>query len=126
MIIWDRLFGTFQVIMMMMMIMILIMTFQAERNDVDIVYGLVDQPQFWNPLKHQVGWVEMLGGLRLELDNALYIFLFVQVYYYGKVWGKAMSMETWSDFLAAFWKGPGWFPGTQRLGDITFVAERPV
>ena len=57
--------------MMMMMIMILIMTFQAERNDVDIVYGLVDQPQFWNPLKHQVGWVEMLGGLRLELDNAL-------------------------------------------------------
>ena len=29
-------------------------TFQAERTDVDIVYGLVDQPQFWNPIKHQV------------------------------------------------------------------------
>ena len=37
-IIWDRLFGTFQ----------------AERSDIDIVYGLVDQPQFWNPVKHQV------------------------------------------------------------------------
>ena len=30
-------------------------TFEAERADVDIVYGLVDQPQFWNPVKHQVG-----------------------------------------------------------------------
>ena len=36
-----------------------------------------------------------------------------------------MSMKTWPDFFAAFWKGPGWFPGTERLGDITFVAERP-
>lgn len=34
-------------------------------------------------------------------------------------------MKTWPDFLAAFWKGPGWFPGTERLGDITFVSERP-
>ena len=29
-------------------------TFEAERSDVKIVYGLVDQPQFFNPLKHQV------------------------------------------------------------------------
>ena len=28
-------------------------TFESER-DSDIVYGLVDQPQFWNPVKHQV------------------------------------------------------------------------
>ena len=28
-------------------------TFEAERADVEIVYGLVDQPQFWNPIKHQ-------------------------------------------------------------------------
>ena len=37
-IIWDRLFGTFE----------------WEREDEKIVYGLVDQPQFFNPLKHQV------------------------------------------------------------------------
>ena len=49
-----------------------------------------------------------------------------KVYYYGKVWEKAMAMKTWPDFFAAFWKGPGWFPGTERLGDITFVSERPV
>ena len=38
-IIWDRMFGTFQ----------------EEQQDIKVVYGLVDQPQFWNPLKHQVG-----------------------------------------------------------------------
>ena len=37
-IIWDRMFGTFE----------------WERDDEKIVYGLVDQPQFFNPLKHQV------------------------------------------------------------------------
>ena len=49
-----------------------------------------------------------------------------EVFYYGKVWEKAMTMSNWSDFFAAFFKGPGWFPGTERLGDITFVPERPV
>jgi len=83
-IIWDRMFGTFE----------------AEKPDVKIVYGLVDQPQFWNPIKHQI-------------------------FYYGKVWEKAMTMTNWSDFFSAFWKGPGWFPGTERLGDITFVPENP-
>ena len=37
-IIWDRMFGTFE----------------WERDDEKIVYGLVDQPQFFNPAKHQV------------------------------------------------------------------------
>ena len=37
-IIWDRMFGTFE----------------WEREDEKIVYGLVDQPQFFNPAKHQV------------------------------------------------------------------------
>jgi len=39
---------------------------------------------------------------------------------------KARSMTNWADFFYAFVKGPGWFPGTGRLGDITFVAENPV
>ena len=37
-IIWDRMFGTFE----------------AEKEDEEIVYGLVDQPQYFNPFKHQV------------------------------------------------------------------------
>jgi len=84
-IIWDRMFGTFE----------------AEREDVKLVYGLVDQPQFWNPVAHQL-------------------------HYYGKVWEKAASMPDWTSFFSAFVKGPGWFPGTERLGDITFVLENPV
>ena len=54
------------------------------------------------------------------------ILVSVQVFYYGKVWEKAASMPTWADSLASLWKGPGWFPGTPRLGDSSFVAERPV
>lgn len=84
-IIWDRMFGTFE----------------AERSDPPLVYGLVDAPQFWNPLRHQF-------------------------FYYGNVWEKAISMKDWTGFFSAFVKGPGWFPGTPRLGDISFVEERPV
>ena len=29
-------------------------TFEWERDDEKIVYGLVDQPQFFNPMRHQV------------------------------------------------------------------------
>lgn len=84
-IVWDRLFGTFE----------------QERKDIKIVYGLVDQPQFFNPIKHQF-------------------------FYYGKVLEKARSMDNWVDYISAFIKGPGWFPGTPRLGDDSFVAEEPV
>jgi len=63
-----------------------------------IVYGLVDQPQFFDPLKHQS-------------------------FYYGSVFSKARSMESLSEKIWAFLKGPGWFPGTPRLGDETFVPE---
>jgi len=80
--IWDRMFGTFR----------------PELDDMNIVYGLVDQPQFFNPIKHQL-------------------------FYYGKVVEKARSMSTWKESLFAFIKGPGWFPGTPRLGDETFVPE---
>jgi alkylglycerol monooxygenase len=81
-IIWDRMFGTFE----------------WERDNEKIVYGLVDQPQTFNPLRHQA-------------------------FYYGKVWQKAQSMTTWSDWISAFVKGPGWFPGTERLGDVMMVPE---
>merc|ERR1719209_430215 len=84
-IIWDRMFGTFE----------------AERKDEKIVYGLVDQPQFWNPVWHQL-------------------------HYYHNVWKKACSMPDWTGFVSAFVKGPGWFPGTPRLGDLSFVPENPV
>ena len=33
-------------------------TFDWERDDIKIVYGLVDQPQFFNPIKHQVRFLK--------------------------------------------------------------------
>jgi len=39
----------------------------------------------------------------------------------GKMWEKMKGLTTWGDKLSAVFKGPGWFPGTERLGDITQV-----
>lgn len=75
-IIWDRLFGTFE----------------PERKDEKIAYGLVGQPQSQNVL-----WL--------------------QFFYFGAVFQKARSMSTCGDALRALFYGPGWFPGTPRLGD---------
>ena len=36
---------------------------------------------------------------------------------------KAQSMDNWQDKIFALIKGPGWFPGTPRLGDPTGVPE---
>ncbi|XP_059089893.1 alkylglycerol monooxygenase-like [Tigriopus californicus] len=83
-IIWDMIFGTFA---------------WERHDDGGVVYGLVDQPQYFNPFRHQVE-------------------------YYYKVFQKAYSMNTWSDKISALLKGPGWFPGTERLGDLEQVPER--
>ena len=32
-------------------------------------------------------------------------------------------MNNWKDKISAFVKGPGWFPGTPRLGDPNGVPE---
>ena len=34
-----------------------------------------------------------------------------------EVFRKARSMTTWGDTFRALFYGPGWFPGTPRLGD---------
>lgn len=83
-IVWDRLFGTFA----------------EERKNEKIVYGLVDQPQFFNPIKHQF-------------------------FYFYKVFEKASAMNNWVDKVSTFVKGPGWFPGTERLGDSNGIPKAP-
>ena len=45
------------------------------------------------------------------------------MFYYGKVIEKAMSMNSFKEKVFAFIKGPGWFPGTPRLGDPMGVPE---
>ncbi|KAK8730773.1 hypothetical protein OTU49_007923 [Cherax quadricarinatus] len=75
-IIWDRLFGTFQ----------------AEKENEMIAYGLVDQPQSFNVI-----WL--------------------QFFYFEAVFRKARNMSTWGDTLRALFYGPAWVPGGPRLGD---------
>ena len=41
-------------------------TFKSAEPNVEIVYGLVDQPQFWNPLKHQVLTRYLFGSQTLH------------------------------------------------------------
>jgi len=74
-IIWDRLFGTFQ----------------EEKQKEEIVYGLV---------------------VNTESFNAFYL----QIFYLKDLIKKSISMSTWTDKFAVFWKGPSWFPGAPRLG----------
>ena len=58
-IIWDRMFGTFE----------------WERDDEKVVYGLVDQPQFFNPLRHQVNTNYILTFIQFRVDcNRIFLF----------------------------------------------------
>lgn len=75
-IIWDRLFGTFA----------------SEKEDEEIIYGLVfNQPSF-NPLH-------------------------LQTFYSDYVVQKFNSMVGWRHKIAAVFYGPSWQPGKPRLGD---------
>lgn len=52
-------------------------TFEWEREDDKIVYGLVDQPQFFNPLRHQVSHFYILHAFALkktDLDHKIFDF----------------------------------------------------
>ena len=44
-------------------------TFEAERSDVKLVYGLVDQPQFWNPVWHQVSSYISISSRYTDLSS---------------------------------------------------------
>nr|XP_045612906.1 alkylglycerol monooxygenase-like [Procambarus clarkii] len=74
-ILWDRLFGTFQ----------------EELPDQEIVYGILTQPDSYNPLYHQVFY------LKLAME-------------------KAWAMGSWREGLCSLVKGPSWTPGSPWTG----------
>ncbi|XP_052797440.1 alkylglycerol monooxygenase-like isoform X2 [Mya arenaria] len=87
-IIWDRMFGTFE----------------AEREDEKVVYGLVHNINTWEPLQAQ-------------LHHLIYIMK------------TAWQMEGLSNKISVMLKGPGWSPGKPRLGlnsDIPQIEPNPV
>jgi alkylglycerol monooxygenase len=82
--IWDRIFGTFQDL----------------RTDQEIVYGLIDQPKFFDVIYHQL-------------------------FYFPSLQDKVAESNNWWDSLAVWIKGPGWFPGLPRLGNNELCPEVP-
>jgi len=82
--IWDRIFGTFQDL----------------RSDQETVYGLIDQPQFFNVMKHQF-------------------------FYFKCIQDKVAESTNWMDQITVWFKGPGWFPGLPRLGNNDLCPEIP-
>ncbi|XP_050733445.1 alkylglycerol monooxygenase-like [Eriocheir sinensis] len=74
-IIWDQLFGTFQ----------------AQDVSQKTVYGILVQPEKFDPL-------------------------FNQVFYFRSMVRKAKSMKTWRDAFVAMFKGPSWLPGAPWTG----------
>ena len=83
---WDRCFGTFQ----------------EEKLGEEIVYGLVDQPRFFNVIKHQLFYFQILSNKTNKDSSNL-------------------------DKIKSYFYGPGWFPNLNlsRLGDNNLVEERP-
>jgi len=81
--VWDRLFGTFQDL----------------RKDEETVYGLIDQPQFFNIIKHQ--------------------------FFYFPLLQAKVSGGPWWHQVVVWLLGPGWFPGLPRLGDNNLVPAKP-
>ncbi|XP_060564635.1 alkylglycerol monooxygenase-like [Ruditapes philippinarum] len=87
-IIWDRLFGTFE----------------AEKEEEKVVYGLVHNIDSWEPVHAQ-------------LHHLIYVIK------------SAWNIQGISNKLSVLLKGPGWSPGKPRLGcleDIPQVKQNPV
>lgn len=72
---WDLLFGTFQ----------------APIKEKKIVYGILIQPETFNPL-------------------------YYQIHYFKAAFRKARSMDTWRNSLLSLIKGPSWVPGAPWTG----------
>jgi len=81
-IIWDRIFGTFE----------------PEQRDKPVSYGLVDQVQSFNPF-------------------------YLQTFYLVKVFQKMFSVSGMVNKWKSLFYGPGWMPGTPRLGNYDELPE---
>lgn len=67
-------------------------TFAAEKENEELAYGLVHPVDTFDPF-------------------------YIQIFNYQYLFGKFLSTESWSDKFSVLFKGPGWVPGTARLGN---------
>lgn len=81
-IIWDRMFGTFE----------------AERKEDEVVYGLTHQLNSWNPV-------------------------YTQTSQWMNIFSRAWNIKGLSNKLFCLLKGPGWEPGKPRLGLVQDIPD---
>ncbi len=101
-IIWDRMFGTFE----------------PERRDEPLVYGLIEQVDSFNPF-----YLEVSSYVHLTILNEIMPNFSFQFFYLKKVFEKMQSMSGLTDKLKALFYGPGWFPGSPKLGHYDQLPE---
>jgi alkylglycerol monooxygenase len=78
-------------------------------------------------------WDHVFGTYQHEKERIIYgvvskhpetfDMITLQFGYYKTVWQKFQSVDGWNNKLSALFKGPGWKPGTPRLGLIADVPE---
>lgn len=80
-VIWDRVFGTFQDL----------------RHDQPLVYGLIDQPQFFDVLKHQLFY---FPGIQAKVADSKSIMDKITVWLKGtsksRLEGKNLNLKTYT------------------------------
>jgi alkylglycerol monooxygenase len=78
-------------------------TFEAEDPDEPVVYGLVHPVESYNPF-------------------------YLQYHHWLHMWRTAQTLPGWKNKLSVIFKGPGWQPGTPRLGNYEDLpkVEQPV
>ncbi|KAK2147365.1 hypothetical protein LSH36_556g00045 [Paralvinella palmiformis] len=82
--VWDKLFGSFE----------------KERKDEKIYYGLVHPLRTWDVLYMQ--FHHMIG-----------------------IFKRVIQYDNLGDKLSVIFKGPGWYPGVSRLGDLNDIPVTP-
>lgn len=75
-------------------------TMEKEKKGEKIYYGLVHPIRSWDTF-------------------------FMQFHHLKHMFKTAYSYDNWGDKLSVFFKGPGWYPGTPRLGYVTDVPVQP-
>ena len=81
-IIWDRMFGTFE----------------AEKEDEEIVYGLVDQPQYFNPFKHQVRLFK-ISFKNVKTYDRSFIIRSSKIITYSRLYNYILSLKTYKNWI---------------------------
>ncbi|KAG8179112.1 hypothetical protein JTE90_000146 [Oedothorax gibbosus] len=79
-------------------------------------------------------WDRIFGTFEAESNKVIYglthpiqsfTLFYIQFSCYSQLWRRFVEMEGWKNKLSVLFKGPGWYPGTPRCGNIEDIPEVP-